>query len=80
MKTWLDKWDPEDDAFWSSGGSKIAWKTLTITTITLLLSFASWFMMSVIAVKLPGLGFNFSKDQRTIDAWSLKTANFQTRC
>lgn len=63
MKTWLDKWDPEDEVFWNSGGSKIAWRTLTITTITLILSFASWFMMSVIAVKLPGLGFNFSKDQ-----------------
>lgn len=63
MKTWLDKWNPEDEASWNSGGSKIAWRTLTITTITLLLSFASWFMMSVIAVKLPGLGFNFSKDQ-----------------
>jgi len=63
MKTWLDKWDPEDEAFWSSTGSKIAWRTLTITTLTLILSFASWFMMSVIAVKLPGLGFRFTKDQ-----------------
>ncbi|MEP6803345.1 MAG: MFS transporter, partial [Flavobacterium sp.] len=63
MKTWLDKWEPEDEVFWSSGGSTIAWKTLTITTLTLILSFASWFMMSVIAVKLPGLGFRFTKDQ-----------------
>ncbi|RKR11802.1 NNP family nitrate/nitrite transporter-like MFS transporter [Flavobacterium sp. 90] len=63
MKTWLDKWEPEDDAFWNATGSKIAWRTLTITTLTLILSFASWFMMSVIAVKLPGLGFYFSKDQ-----------------
>ncbi|MNK35378.1 Nitrate/nitrite transporter NarK [compost metagenome] len=63
MKTWLDKWNPEDEAYWNSDGSKIAWRTLIITTITLILSFASWFMMSVIAVKLPGLGFSFSKDQ-----------------
>jgi NNP family nitrate/nitrite transporter-like MFS transporter len=63
MKTWLDKWEPEDEAYWESTESKIAWKTLTITTFTLILSFASWFMMSVIAVKLPGLGFPFSKDQ-----------------
>jgi NNP family nitrate/nitrite transporter-like MFS transporter len=63
MKTWLDRWEPEDEAFWSSTGSKIAWRTLTITTLTLILSFASWFMMSVIAVKLPGLGFRFTKDQ-----------------
>ena len=63
MKTWLDKWEPEDDTFWNSNGSKIAWRTLIITTLTLILSFASWFMMSVIAVKLPGLGFRFTKDQ-----------------
>jgi len=63
MKTWLEKWDPEDEAFWNSNGRKIAWRTLTITTLTLILSFASWFMMSVIAVKLPGLGFKFTKDQ-----------------
>ncbi len=61
--TWLTKWEPEDEAFWAATGSKIAWKTLTVTTLSLILSFASWFMMSVIAVKLPGLGFSFSKDQ-----------------
>ena len=63
MKTWLDKWEPEDNEFWQNTGSAIAWKTLTITTLSLILSFASWFMMSVIAVKLPGLGFAFSKDE-----------------
>lgn len=63
MKTWLDKWDPEDEIFWKKTGSKIAWKTLIITTLSLIMSFGSWFMMSVIAVKLPGLGFPFSKDQ-----------------
>jgi len=63
MKTWLDKWEPENEEFWENTGSKIAWRTLTITTLSLILSFASWFMMSVIAVKLPGLGFSFSKDE-----------------
>jgi NNP family nitrate/nitrite transporter-like MFS transporter len=62
-KTWLEKWEPENEEFWKKTGSKIAWKTLTVTTLSLILSFASWFMMSVIAVKLPGLGFSFSKDQ-----------------
>lgn len=63
MSTWLNKWEPEDENFWEQTGKKIAWKTLTITTLSLLLSFASWFMMSVIVVKLPGLGFSFNKDQ-----------------
>lgn len=62
-KTWLDKWTPEDDNFWEAEGKKIAWRTLWITTITLTLSFATWFMMSAIVVKLPGIGFKFTSDQ-----------------
>jgi len=63
MATWLEKWTPEDESFWNNGGSAIAWRTLAITTLTLILSFATWFMMSAIAVKLPGIGFNFTKEQ-----------------
>ncbi len=63
MATWLTKWDPEDNVFWESSGKKIAWRTLSITTITLMLSFATWFMMSAIVVKLPGIGFKFTSNQ-----------------
>lgn len=61
--TWLKSWAPEDKIFWESEGSKIAWKVLTVTTLSLILSFATWFMMSAIATKLPGIGFKFDKDQ-----------------
>ena len=63
MKTWLDKWEPENEEFWEKTGSKIAWRTLIITTLTLIISFASWFLMSVVVVKLPGLGFTYTKSQ-----------------
>jgi NNP family nitrate/nitrite transporter-like MFS transporter len=63
MATWLTKWEPENKEFWESEGSKIAWKVLTVTTISLILSFATWFMMSAIVTKLPGIGFKFDKDQ-----------------
>lgn len=63
MATWLQKWTPEDPQFWENEGSKIAWRVLTVTTFSLILSFATWFMMSAIAVKLPGIGFKFDKDQ-----------------
>lgn len=63
MATWLEKWTPDDEGFWNNGGSAIAWRTLTITTLALILSFATWFMMSAIAVKLPGIGFSFTKEQ-----------------
>jgi len=63
MATWLEKWTPEDVDFWETTGSKIAWRTLIVTTVTLTLSFATWFMMSAIVVKLPGIGFKFSTSQ-----------------
>lgn len=63
MATWLKEWNPEDNIFWESTGKKIAWKTLTVTTITLVLSFATWFMVSAIVTRLPGIGFSFSQNQ-----------------
>jgi NNP family nitrate/nitrite transporter-like MFS transporter len=61
--TWLQRWEPENEQFWRETGKKIAWRTLTITTITLILSFATWFMMSAIVVRLPQIGFQFDTMQ-----------------
>lgn len=63
MATWLTKWEPENPEFWKNEGSRMAWKVLTVTTLSLILSFGTWFMMSAIATKLPGIGFKFDKDQ-----------------
>jgi NNP family nitrate/nitrite transporter-like MFS transporter len=59
----IENWNVEDTKFWDSTGKKIAWSTLTTTTLALLFSFATWFMMSVIVVKLPGIGFKFTTSQ-----------------
>lgn len=61
--TWLSKWEPEDPEFWKEKGSKIAWRTLFITTIGLTFSFATWFMMSAIVVRIPQIGFKFDTMQ-----------------
>ncbi len=63
MAAIIENWNVEDAGFWESTGKKIAWRTLTVTTIALMFSFATWFMMSVIAVKLPGIGFKFTTNQ-----------------
>ncbi len=57
---WLQQWDPEDEASWDK---RLAWTTLSITTFTLTLAFASWFLASAIAPKLTNLGFDLTKDQ-----------------
>jgi len=63
MSTWLNQWEPENEQFWEAQGKTIAWKTLWVTTISLTLSFATWFMVSAIVVKLPGIGFKFTTEQ-----------------
>jgi len=59
-REWLSNWDPEDENSWDK---QLAWRTLSITTGTLTLAFASWFLASAIAPKLTNLGFDLSKDQ-----------------
>jgi len=61
--TWLTHWTPEDGAFWEATGSKVAWRTLWLTTFGLVLSFASWFVMSAVVVRLPQIGFKFDTQQ-----------------
>lgn len=61
--TWLEKWMPEENSFWETEGSRRAWRTLIVTTLTLTVSFATWFMMSAIVVRMPGIGFKFSQNQ-----------------
>jgi len=62
-RAWLERWTPEDATFWKETGSRIAWRTLTITTASLVVSFASWFAMSAVVVRLPNVGFKFDTDQ-----------------
>ena len=59
----ITDWRPEDATFWETTGKKIAWRTLTITTISLVLSFATWFLMSAVVVRLPNIGFKFDETQ-----------------
>jgi MFS transporter, NNP family, nitrate/nitrite transporter len=61
--TWLDRWEPENEAFWSAGGSRLAWTTLTITTLNLTMAFIVWFMVSALVVRLPQIGFQFTSSQ-----------------
>ncbi|MCL1869820.1 MAG: MFS transporter [Promicromonosporaceae bacterium] len=57
---WLESWNPEDAATWDS---RLAWRTLWVTTFCLTLAFAAWFLPSAIIPKLGALGYEFSKSQ-----------------
>ncbi|MBM4220701.1 MAG: NarK/NasA family nitrate transporter, partial [Gammaproteobacteria bacterium] len=60
MSSWLSKWEPEDQKFWREEGSRLAWLTLSVTTFSLVASFATWFVMSAVVVRLPQIGFKFT--------------------
>ncbi|MFZ2301015.1 MAG: antiporter [Gallionella sp.] len=55
----IEKWDPEDNAFWESTGKKIASRNLWISIPNLLCGFAVWLMWGIITVQMLNLGFPF---------------------
>ena len=57
---WLEGWDPNEEGKWDS---KIAWRSLWVTTYALMLGFISWFLVSALAPKLNNLGFDLSKKE-----------------
>lgn len=61
--TWLSRWEPENTSFWSAGASRLAWRTLTITTLNLTMAFIVWFLVSALVVRLPQIGFKFTPQQ-----------------
>src|SRR3989304_4211152 len=61
--SWLPRWEPENEQFWRETGSRIAWRPLILTTITLILSFMTWFVMSPGVIRLPKIGFRFSSSE-----------------
>ena len=56
-------WKPEDPAFWQSNRF-LAFRTVLISLLALHLAFAVWFTWSALVVRLPGLGFQLTVEQR----------------
>lgn len=57
---WLQNWNPNDEKSWDS---KIAWRTLWVTTYALTLGFISWYLVSALAPKLNNIGFDLTKKE-----------------
>lgn len=60
---WLDGWDPEDAELWNSAGQRIAQTNLRWSIFAEFLGFAVWQLWSIVAVQLPGAGFNLDSSQ-----------------
>ncbi len=49
LKPDLSNWDPENESTWDK---KLAWRSLWVTTYTMVLAFATWYLVSAIAPRL----------------------------
>ncbi|HRZ22796.1 MAG TPA: MFS transporter [Candidatus Contendobacter sp.] len=59
----LVDWRPDDESFWQQVGRRVANRNLWLSMPALLLAFAVWVVWSVIVVKLPKVGFQFTPNQ-----------------
>src|SRR4051794_23066170 len=55
--TWIAEWHPEDEKFWDSTGKKVARRNLIWSIIAEHLGFSIWLVWSIVATKLPQVGF-----------------------
>ncbi|MBX3098578.1 MAG: NarK/NasA family nitrate transporter [Salinibacterium sp.] len=60
LKPDLSNWNPEDESTWDK---KLAWRTLWVTTYTMVLAFATWYLVSAIAPRLNDIGYALTKEQ-----------------
>lgn len=63
MGRWIDRWEPEDPRFWAREGRRIAHRNLAFSIFAENLGFSVWVLMSIVVVKLPDAGFDFSIGQ-----------------
>src|SRR3954466_10621095 len=60
---WIDEWTPEDETFWNPPGRRIARRNLIWSILAEHLGFSVWLIWSVVATRLPKVGFHYTTDQ-----------------
>ena len=57
---WIDHWDPEDENFWETQGSKIARKNLALSMFAEHLGFGVWVVWTIVVLNLANAGIKLS--------------------
>lgn len=63
MSRWIQHWNPENEAFWNATGKHIARRNLIWSILAEHVGFSVWMLWSVVAPRLPRMGFDYSTDQ-----------------
>jgi MFS transporter, NNP family, nitrate/nitrite transporter len=61
--TWISDWNPEDPHFWETKGKTVARRNLIFSILAEHLGFSIWLIWSIVATKLPAIGFHYSTEQ-----------------
>src|SRR5271169_1049163 len=61
--TWISDWNPEDEKFWETKGKTIARRNLIWSILAEHIGFSVWLIWSIVATKLPQVGFHYATDQ-----------------
>jgi NNP family nitrate/nitrite transporter-like MFS transporter len=60
---WIDDWNPDDPEFWQRTGKPIARRNLAWSILAEHLGFSVWLIWSVVATRLPKVGFPYTTEQ-----------------
>jgi MFS transporter, NNP family, nitrate/nitrite transporter len=60
---WIDGYNPEDSVFWEARGKRIARRNLIWSIVAENIGFSIWLLWSVVATKLPAVGFRYTTEQ-----------------
>jgi NNP family nitrate/nitrite transporter-like MFS transporter len=59
----INDWNPEDEAFWTARGRRVARRNLFWSILAENLGFSVWLIWSVVATRLPRVGFHYTTEQ-----------------
>jgi NNP family nitrate/nitrite transporter-like MFS transporter len=59
----IEHWEPENESFWEKTGKAVARRNLIFSIFAEFLGFSVWQVFSVVAAKLPSVGYAFSLNQ-----------------
>jgi len=57
---WIDRWEPDDEAFWASTGKRIAQKNLILSMFAEHIGFSIWVLWTIVVLNLGNVGITLS--------------------
>ncbi len=57
---WIERWDPDDEAFWEASGRRIAKKNLVFSIFAENLGFSVWVLWTIVVLNLANIGIALS--------------------